>query len=272
MWCFSSFPVGFLSRAHISMNGGNSPGKRPLFLLFQETPMSMLTSSRLQSIPTGILVSVSGKPCKATRPVPRRKTAPPARRLPWGWISVGGGTLTWVLMLAILAMSIPARDRSKPQMDPPQVAQDQPVPKPTTKPAAKETAQKPTTAARPTTKEMAPKPAMKHPGKKAEIPELISEQRPVILESKPKLLRQEQPTRIDITHADEKPQLAQGEQIAGTPTPPAVDRNIYADCEKIGTKVLFMKNPPDAFQRAKAEKKMVFMVHLSGNLEDKDCT
>ena len=30
------------------------------------------------------------------------------------------------------------------------------------------------------------------------------------------------------------------------PAVPAVDRNVYADCEKIGTKILFMKNPPDA--------------------------
>jgi hypothetical protein len=29
-----------------------------------------------------------------------------------------------------------------------------------------------------------------------------------------------------------------------------------------------MKSPPDAFVKARAEKKLVFFVHLSGNLED----
>jgi hypothetical protein len=51
-----------------------------------------------------------------------------------------------------------------------------------------------------------------------------------------------------------------------------VDLNVYADCQQIGTDVLFMKNPPDAFKQARADKKMVFIVHLSGNLEDKDFT
>ena len=43
-------------------------------------------------------------------------------------------------------------------------------------------------------------------------------------------------------------------------------------CARIGTQVKFMKDPPDAFRRARAEKKMVFMVHLSGNLEDPEFT
>jgi len=33
-----------------------------------------------------------------------------------------------------------------------------------------------------------------------------------------------------------------------------------------------MKDPPEAFQAGQAERKMVFMVHLSGNLEDKEFT
>ena len=44
------------------------------------------------------------------------------------------------------------------------------------------------------------------------------------------------------------------------------------DCAQIGTNVRFMKEPAAAFQKARAEKKMVFMVHLSGDLEDKDFT
>lgn len=46
----------------------------------------------------------------------------------------------------------------------------------------------------------------------------------------------------------------------------------FVTCARIGTQVQFMKNPPDTFRRARTEKKLVFMVHLSGNLEDPDFT
>jgi hypothetical protein len=50
------------------------------------------------------------------------------------------------------------------------------------------------------------------------------------------------------------------------------DEKIFADCGQIGTKVLFVRDPPEAFKRAHAEGKIVYMMHLSGNLEDKDFT
>lgn len=46
----------------------------------------------------------------------------------------------------------------------------------------------------------------------------------------------------------------------------------FVECARIGTDVRFMKQPVAAFKRAKEEGKMVFMVHLSGNLDDKDFT
>src|SRR5262249_11201086 len=46
----------------------------------------------------------------------------------------------------------------------------------------------------------------------------------------------------------------------------------FVDCAAIGTDVRFVKDPTDAFKHAAAQKKMVFMVHLSGNLEDKEFT
>jgi hypothetical protein len=46
----------------------------------------------------------------------------------------------------------------------------------------------------------------------------------------------------------------------------------FVDCEQIGVNVLFMKDAAEAFQRGQAEKKTVFIVHLSGNLEDKEFT
>ena len=51
-----------------------------------------------------------------------------------------------------------------------------------------------------------------------------------------------------------------------------LDKIDFVDCQQIGTQVRFMKDPADAFKRAKAEKKLVFVMHLSGNLEDKEFT
>ena len=51
-----------------------------------------------------------------------------------------------------------------------------------------------------------------------------------------------------------------------------VDLTVYASCKQIGSNVRFVRNPVDAFQQAKAEKKMVFIAHLSGNLEDRELT
>jgi hypothetical protein len=43
-------------------------------------------------------------------------------------------------------------------------------------------------------------------------------------------------------------------------------------CEKFGTKIVFLRNPLDAFRKAKEENKQVFFVHLSGNFEDQEFT
>jgi hypothetical protein len=53
---------------------------------------------------------------------------------------------------------------------------------------------------------------------------------------------------------------------------PALDKADFVDCQQIGTQVRFMKDPTNAFARAKAEKKLVYVMHLSGNLEDKEFT
>jgi hypothetical protein len=50
------------------------------------------------------------------------------------------------------------------------------------------------------------------------------------------------------------------------------NKDEFVDCEQIGVNVLFMKDAAEAFQRGRAEKKTVFIVHLSGNLEDKEFT
>ena len=53
---------------------------------------------------------------------------------------------------------------------------------------------------------------------------------------------------------------------------PPANNGEFVDCGQIGVNVLFMKDPAEAFLRGQAEKKTVFIVHLSGNLEDKDFT
>jgi len=36
----------------------------------------------------------------------------------------------------------------------------------------------------------------------------------------------------------------------------------------LGTNIQFVKDPPDAFQQARKEKKLVFFMHLAGNFEE----
>src|SRR5262249_24753446 len=84
---------------------------------------------------------------------------------------------------------------------------------------------------------------------------------PDLVEESPRLSQPEPPNLRN----SQKPQ----------PRPPLrkdIDLNIFASCEQIGTNILFMKDPTEAFRKAREVKKLVFMVHLSGNLEDKEFT
>ena len=65
-----------------------------------------------------------------------------------------------------------------------------------------------------------------------------------------------------------QPKVAEAREVLGV----LPGKNEFVECARIGTQVRFMKEPAEAFQRARNEKKMVFMVHLSGNLEDKEFT
>jgi hypothetical protein len=51
------------------------------------------------------------------------------------------------------------------------------------------------------------------------------------------------------------------------PAPKARDAAVVP-CDKLGTRIVFQKNPVDAFKLAKKENKLVYMMHLSGNFED----
>jgi outer membrane biosynthesis protein TonB len=51
-------------------------------------------------------------------------------------------------------------------------------------------------------------------------------------------------------------------------TPPPGPRSARPAGEKYGTSVLFLSNPDEAARLARAENKLLFVLHVSGNLED----
>jgi hypothetical protein len=67
-----------------------------------------------------------------------------------------------------------------------------------------------------------------------------------------------------------KPIEPGNEPLDDLPRPGRLDE--FVECARIKTDVRFMKEPADAFKRAREEKKLVFMMHLSGNLEDVEFT
>jgi hypothetical protein len=220
---------------------------------FQEARMSKPSSSVAPKIPVGILVSDAPKP---PRPAPRaavKRTSAPERAVPWLCIAVGG-TMLWVLIVAVVGVFNLVLDR--PQPEPTTLATNPPVVAPVVLPAP------------------LPRPE-EFPG---EEPPIEPAPAPGIRE--PILLRPiRQPFIEDVALPVEViPEPQAPPPVPAPPAPPLkrprklVDTKVYANCDDVGTDILFMKDPIAAFQRAKAEKKQVFMVHLSGNLEDPGCT
>ena len=80
--------------------------------------------------------------------------------------------------------------------------------------------------------------------------------------------------RVDTSRADvqsdsattpvSSPAIALPATMPGEPTP---DPRLV-NCSKLGTRIVFYKDPPDAFRKAREERRMVFFIHLSGNFED----
>jgi hypothetical protein len=199
-------------------------------------------------IPMGILVPASNQPTKTQRPAPKRPSASADRQIPWLYIAVGGSA-AWVI--AIVTIAFCASGQEPPPAPGPLFVQNNPggnelnpnAPKGFVAPAIDEF------------RGADPEP------KKAAPPKLARQAPP----------RQEDvPPPIDLNFPEDgKPAVA-----VEAPLKPKnlVDTNIFANCEQIGSNILFHKNPPDAFDEARKQKKIVFMVHLSGNLEDKDFT
>lgn len=208
--------------------------------------MSKASAPRAQMVPIGIPVS---PPPKVERPTPKRKAArsPRGTQIPWLWV-VCGGSVAW----AILIMSVglcSERRAPAPASEPEPIVQPVAV----------------ASVAAPELPSPTPLPDLVPDDAVPELPKPALPVRPManpnehetllLLETPPYCVKLAPPaTLVDVAPAK--------------PMRRIVDTNVFASCEKVGTDVLFMKNPVDAFARAAKEKKLVFFIHLSGNLED----
>jgi hypothetical protein len=218
--------------------------------------MSSLYDSSGKSIPLGILVKNAKQPERSERPNPRRKSEDGERQIPWLWIAAGG-SVGWIVIVLVVAMLTRGQENLQQQEQPfamPRaidgpLAENAPIPKGRAIAAVD---------APPDVAEVEPGPARG--------PRLAPKQ----------IQPNEGPPPIDIPPEDiplvlpaPAPGAVPGNgPIVIKPGRKDVDLKVFANCEQIGTDVLFVKDPPKAFLRAKDQKKMVFMVHLSGNLED----
>lgn len=205
-------------------------------------------------IPTAVLVPASD--AHPERPAPKRKAGRPAPQVPWVQI-IAGGSAVWVVVVLVMALYAVMQERSQPT--------EPPIP-----------------ANAVVLVEQAPRAAP--PRGRAEGPqaEPFDEGEAQPAPGAPKLpfrdvkqaKNDDAPLALEVF--PEVPVVAKGPPNDLSQVKKAgradVDPDLFVNCDQIGTDVLFMKNPADAFKRARAEKKMVFMVHLSGNLEDKDFT
>jgi hypothetical protein len=206
-------------------------------------------------IPTGILVRDVDLPRKqekaAPAPVVPPRTTLPARRSPW-LLLVTAASMAWALVVMTIALRAGGKESEPPRTpEPPAplLAAALPAPIPTPK--------------------MADVPIDDEP-----FDETIPLPLEPLLPRRPQpLLPPEEAPLLDIA-PEEQPKPPAKPPVVPAPARPRkpLDLKVYADCASIGTDVLFVKDPPEAFRRAKAEKKLVYMMHLSGNLEDKDFT
>jgi len=220
--------------------------------------MSSLYDSSGKSIPVGILVKNAKQPERTERPTPRRKSEDGEKQIPWLWIA-GGGSAAWIVIVLVIAFLTRGQERT---------AEEE-------RPAIVRAVDGPMAEAAPAANVVRIVNAVDD-GPDNNVAQPAQVRAPLL---NPKQVRgQEAPPPIDIPPEDFKGENA---QFVPHPAPGAepkvqkkalprkeIDLNVFANCEQIGTDVLFVKDPPKAFVRAKEEKKLVFMVHLSGNLED----
>jgi hypothetical protein len=252
---------------------------------FVEGLMSKSGSAPARPIPTGVLVSVS-KSIKHEKPktlapsttatvlpvatlappepaeprVPRAVAAPPARQAVPLWL-VAGASGVWVVAVLTVLLCVASREGPAATVEQEVLIAAAPAKSPATPPAPVKAvvlakAPEPVPAPRPLDAEevlfpMEPAiiavpavPALLEPGKPEVVVKVVEEVKPVV------------------------PAAAIAAIVPIKPARKSVDLNIYQSCQQIGSDVQFFKDPPEAFKKARAEKKLIFLVHLSGNLED----
>jgi hypothetical protein len=219
--------------------------------------MSKPDCAPARPIPTGILVRDVEFPCKQERPSPTpivpRLTAPPARRSPW-LLVVSAGSMAWALVVMTIALRAGGKENERPQP----LAQEPPVLLAAATPAPV----------------AAPKPLVA-PKDDGQFDEAFAPRVEPSLPHRLLPLPLEEPSLWEITpEPPAGPEPPAKPSVVAEPKRPKkdIDLKVFANCASIGTDILFVKDPPEAFRRAKAENKLVYMMHLSGNLEDKDFT
>jgi hypothetical protein len=224
--------------------------------------MSNPDAPLVQPIPTGILVSAPSKNCSAKKPAPKRKATPraPASQIPWLWI-VTFGSVVWSALILTIGLCTGQSEPSQPA-EPRPAFEPVAVAVPSAKPAGEEPADNLVVESDPLPIVEAPKLPIRGMGvaRHDTVPPAIRFE-PVLAEETPLLSQPEPPNLRKAQKAQPRPPLRKD-----------IDLNVFASCEQIGTNILFMKDPTEAFRKAREEKKLVFMVHLSGNLEDKEFT
>jgi hypothetical protein len=203
----------------------------------------------------GILVNPAKKASKAERGSPRWNREDGERQIPWLWIAVGGSA-GWVVIILVIALVTRGQERIVEQELAPM-----PLPRAVDGPladAAPRVVQQPVAVDVGVNADVRPAGALKP---KLQPKQIKQDDGPPPIDIAPVEIIQEAPAPV-------KAAAAPAPVLPGAARNKDIDLNLFANCQQIGTDVLFVKDPPKAFLKAKDEKRMVCMVHLSGNLED----
>lgn len=226
--------------------------------------MSHSNGQPAQPVRTGILVSVSGKPCKAIRPTlkqtptPRVSTGFPR----WPTILVAGtlvavaGTIGIVLGIAWQGRSTGMEQASPWRAN----ATIDPGVRP-------EMPERPPEAETLDTDVFEPEPISFRETSRFSLREVETFQ--AYPEPVPLSFDSTISNSMFTVNAPRIDKIAKSESQDG---PPETDPDACIKGRQLGTDLRFLKDPPEAFRLAKTEKKLVFMLHLSGNFEDKEFT